>query len=108
MFYGIGSYVIAVSLLSAAFSVLLRNYLVSSFVTATIATVLNLLHESWLANFDVNLGWGPPMLVMGFLVGLPVALLAGLPMLAYRNWAGRHALPKSNVDPPTNDREPDF
>jgi hypothetical protein len=84
MFYGLGEYLLLAGVLSAIVSLFLRNYAVSSILSAGLASMLNLLHESWLAHFDVNIGWGPPMLMLGFVAALPVALIAGLPSVAVR------------------------
>ena len=86
MFYGLSEYLLLVGIMSAAVSVFARNYLASSFATACLASILNLLHESWQADFDVNIGWGPPMLMLGFVAALPVALITAFPACAIRRW----------------------
>lgn len=87
MSYGLSEYLLLVGIMSAAASLFARNYLVSSFATAGLASILNLLHEARLADFEVNIGWGPPMLMLGFVAALPISLIAGLPAYAYRRWA---------------------
>lgn len=86
MFYGLGEYLLLVGELSALLSCFLRNYVVSSISSASLASILNLMHEAWLADFEVNIGWGPPMLILGFVATLPVALIAAFPAFAFRRW----------------------
>ena len=48
-------------------------------------------HEAWLADWQVNIGWGPPMFVVGAILALPVCALAGLPFLGLRRLRRRTA-----------------
>jgi len=66
-----------------------RRYFIACTVAAAGASFLNLLHETWLADFAVNLGWAPPMYLAGFLLAFPVAALVGLPFHVWRQKEGR-------------------
>jgi len=39
-----------------------------------------------IVDWQVNIGWGPPMLIIGSLLVLPMSFVAGLPWLAFRSW----------------------
>jgi hypothetical protein len=46
---------------------------------AALCSALKLLIEAWSTGFRVNLAWGPPMFVVGFVIALPVCLVVGFP-----------------------------
>src|SRR5262249_53672952 len=60
---------------------------------AALCSALHLFYEAWSAGFRVNLGWGPPMFVLGFVVALPVCLVVGLPFRFARRLGRRDAEP---------------
>lgn len=66
----------------------IRRYFIACTVAAAVTSFLNLLHGAWLADFDVNLGWAPPLYLAGFLVAFPVAALVGLPFHVWRQKEG--------------------
>ena len=49
-----------------------------------LASIANMMHEAWKVDFEVNVGWGPFMLVLGAIVAIPAACLAGAPVLFVR------------------------
>jgi hypothetical protein len=46
---------------------------------AALCSALSLFVSAWSVGFRVNLGWAPPMFVVGFVVALPACLVVGLP-----------------------------
>jgi hypothetical protein len=84
MWHGVGEYLLFATLVGLAVHAVSGRYTACTFVGAACCAVGNLVHEAWLVNWQVNIGWGPPMFVVGVLLALPVCALAGLPWLATR------------------------
>ena len=84
MWYGLGEYVAVSAGVAIVVHLACRRYLVASLAGAVVCSILNLIHESWAADFRVNPGWAPFLLTAGFLAAMPVCFLAGLPFLLIR------------------------
>ncbi len=78
MFYGVREYAILVTIISLAVHLFVRRYVVACVVIAVVSSIVNLAHETWLADFDVNLAWGPFMLAIGTIFAFPVAAVTGI------------------------------
>ena len=85
MWHGISAYLLFVLLISLVWHAFSRRYVFSTVGAAALCSMLNLIHEAWLVDWQVNLGWGPPMFIVGWLLALPISALAGLPWLIYRS-----------------------
>jgi hypothetical protein len=81
---GVPEYLLVVALVALFLHAMSGRYVACTVGGAAACSVLNLVHEAWLANWRVNLGWGPPMFVVGAVLALPVCALAGLPFLGLR------------------------
>src|SRR5262249_50116211 len=84
MFYGVGQYLILVAAVALVLRGLRRRYLAVSLGGAVLCSALNLAHETWQANFQVNLGWTPFLLAAGVAFALPITFLVGVPFLMVR------------------------
>jgi hypothetical protein len=84
MWHGVGAYLAVVAVVALVVHSFIRRFGVSCLAGAVLSSVLNLVHEAWLVGFKVNLGWGPPLFIVGVLLALPVCLVVGLPFLAIR------------------------
>jgi len=91
MWHGVGEYLLLVALVAFISHAIIRSYAACIFGVAALCSILNLLHEAWTANWQVNIGWGPPMFIVGFAMALPVCALVGFPWLALRRWRSRNA-----------------
>lgn len=89
MWYGIEEYLLFALGLAVVAHALSRSYLLGAFGGAAACSMLNLVHEAWLADWQVNPGWAPPLFVAGFVLALPAFWAVGLPFLAARSllWA---------------------
>lgn len=81
MWHGVYEYLLFVAIVAFALPALSRRYLFCKLAGAPLCSALNLIHKSWLANWQVNLAWAPPMFLIGCLFALPVCVVAGLPWL---------------------------
>jgi hypothetical protein len=86
MWYGVREYVELVAVGSFVAHLLSRRYLVVCMVGPALCSVGNIIHESWLADFQVNLRWAPCMFVAGFMLALPVVAVVGLPFVCWRHY----------------------
>jgi hypothetical protein len=84
MWDGVPEYLLLAALVAIIAHARVRRYFIACALAAAVASVFNLLHETWRADFAVNLGWGPPLYLMGFLLAFPVAGLVGMPFAYYR------------------------
>lgn len=84
MWHGVPEYLLFATLVAFVLHAVSRRYVVCSLGGAAACSVLNLVHEAWLADWQVNPGWGPPMFLAGAVLALPVCCLAGLPFLGLR------------------------
>ena len=84
MWHGIVEYLLFSAVVTLALNSLRGGYAASTLGGAAASSLLNLLHEAWLADWRVNIGWGPPMFIIGFVLALPVCALVGLPFLRQR------------------------
>ncbi len=87
MWNGIPEYLLFVALIAAVMHSVSRRYGLCIVVASVTTSGLSLLHEAWLVNWQVNLGWGPPMLVIGALLAIPVAAVTGLPFFLIRKFS---------------------
>ncbi len=85
MWHGVSEYLLFVALVSLALHSVSGKYVACTLGGAAACSILNLAHEAWLANWQINPGWGPPMFVVGAMLALPVSALAGLPLLGLRH-----------------------
>lgn len=60
-----------------------RRYFVCVMITSFVCSIFNILHESWIENWQVNPAWGPFLLLAGFLLAFPVAAVVGVPFLLF-------------------------
>jgi hypothetical protein len=86
MWYGVGEYVALAALLAVILHSLTRRYLVASLAGAVVCSIGNMVHEAWLAGFEVNPGWAPFMFIAGMALAWPVIFIAGLPFLIWRRY----------------------
>ncbi len=56
MWYGIEQYVTLVAIVSLGVHLLVRRYLLACLAIVVVSSIGNLVHEAWLANFDVIIG----------------------------------------------------
>lgn len=89
MWHGVAEHLLFVVLVAFALHAVSDRFLVCAVGGAAVCSVLNLVHEAWLADWQVNLGWGSPMFVIGALLALPFCLLAGPPILGLRHRRSR-------------------
>jgi hypothetical protein len=86
VWHGVSEYLLFVAMAATAFHALSRRYLACTLGGAALCSVGNLVHEAWLADWQINIGWGPPMFMVGLFLAMPVCAVAGLPWLALRLW----------------------
>jgi hypothetical protein len=79
--HGVLEYLVASLLVSLAVHAVVHRYLIGIVAAPPVCSVLNLFDEAWVADWQVNLAWGPPMLIIGWLLATPTAVLTGLPWL---------------------------
>jgi hypothetical protein len=91
VWHGVSEFLLLALIVGAVLHALNRRYVLCTFGSAALCSMLNLVHEAWVANWQVNLGWGPPMFVIGALLALPICAVAGIPWLALRRWRKRAA-----------------
>ncbi len=91
MWHGVSEYLLFVTMVALALHAVSGRYVACTVGGAAACSILNLVHEAWLANWQVNLGFGPPMFVAGTLLALPVCALAGLPIMGLRRLRRRTA-----------------
>jgi hypothetical protein len=84
MFHGVGGCLILAAAVALVLHVRIRQFLTASLGGAALCSALNLAYATWAANFEVNMGWAPFMLVAGFALAAPVTLGVGLPFLMVR------------------------
>lgn len=84
MWYGVTEFLLCALFIGTIWHAFCRHYALCTFGGSALCSILNLVHEAWLVNWQVNVGWGPPMFVVGTLLALPVCALAGIPWLALR------------------------
>jgi hypothetical protein len=84
MDYGLGAFFIFVAAVAFMLHWLSRRFLVVSIGGAVLCSVVALWYSAWVANYEVNFGWVPIMLIWLFVYALPVTLVVGLPFLALR------------------------
>ena len=84
MWHGVLEFLLFALLVASALHAISRRYVLCTIGGAVLCSVLNLVHEAWLADWQVNLAWGPPMFFVGAFLALPVCALAGIPWLVLR------------------------
>jgi hypothetical protein len=60
-----------------------RNFFKCAIAGSLISSILNLIHESWLANWEVNPGWLPALLILGMGIAFPACVVAGIPWIMF-------------------------
>lgn len=78
MWYSVWEYTLLVVAVSIVSHTVFRRYFPCVIVCSMTCSLLNLLHESWLAGWNVNPGWAPPLLFWGAVIALPVAAVVGI------------------------------
>jgi hypothetical protein len=89
MWHGVEAYLGVVALVALILHGLTRRYLGASLAGAAFCSIANMVHEAWLAGFEVNPGWAPVMFFAGMLLALPVCLAVGLPFVWWRQYRSR-------------------
>lgn len=87
--HGFWEYLIFAGLIGVLFHAATGRFAIGAFSAAAASSVLNAIHEAWVADWQVNPGWLLPTLLVGALVALPVCAIAGLPVLVIRRWRER-------------------
>lgn len=91
MWHGVAEYLFVVAVIALVAHSLCRCYFACVMIASFICSIFNILHESWIANWQVNLGWGPFLLSAGFFLALPVTAAVGLPFLLFRRIRQRNS-----------------
>ena len=84
MWHGVTEYIAFVAFVGMILHGLVRSYATASIATAVASAVGNIIHETWVANFQVKPGWVLPLFIMGFVLALPFSFLVGVPHLLWR------------------------
>jgi hypothetical protein len=84
MWHGIPEYLAFAALVASLFHIASGRFVACTIAGAATCSILNLIHETWLAHGQVNLGWAPPMFIIGVIIALPACAAAGLPWMALR------------------------
>lgn len=95
MWYGVSEYLIFVSIVASILHGVSSKYCVCTFGGAAVCSILNLVHETIVAGGHINIGWGPPMFVVGATLAFPVCALVGLPFFAVRRRWSRLRTPRN-------------
>ena len=85
MWPGVGEYLLLSAAIGLVFHAISRRYGACVVVGALIATVGNLVHEAWRADWNVNPGWMPPLLLIGFVLAAAANALVGWPFVLIRH-----------------------
>jgi hypothetical protein len=91
MWHGVPEYLLFVAVIALVLHAVSGQYLACTIGGAVACSILNLVHEAWIAGWQVNPGWAPPMFIVGVLLALPVCGVVGLPFLGTRYWRRRAA-----------------
>lgn len=84
MFHGLAPYLGLCAFTAIVLHILFRQYSSTCLFGSVFVALLNLAHETWIADFKVNPGWAPAVILMGIVPALPVFLIVGIPFLIYR------------------------
>ncbi|MDC0936727.1 hypothetical protein OAS39_10610 [Pirellulales bacterium] len=87
MWYGVGQYLCFAAVVSLVMHIGVRQYIIACVAIVVVSSLANMLHEAWLVDFDVNIGWAPFMFVAGVLLASPIACIVGLPFVYLRRSA---------------------
>jgi len=88
MWYGIPEYLAFVAIVALVLHFVVRRWGAACVFGAILCSVLNLVHESWRADFRVNLGWAPIEILVGCILALPIVAVVGLPFAWFRSRRG--------------------
>jgi uncharacterized membrane protein len=84
MDYGLVAYFIFAAVVAFVLHLLSRRFFAVSVGVAMLCSIITLWYSAWVANYNVNIGWAPVILVVLFVYALPVALGVGLAFLILR------------------------
>lgn len=84
MFYGLNEYLVVVAVVSIVIHTVIRGYWTACSFASVVSSVVNLAHETWMANFDVRPEWGSFMIGVGILCAFPVCMVIGVPFACFR------------------------
>jgi hypothetical protein len=78
MWHGVPEYLAVVAAVAVILHVLVRRWLAACAIGTVFCSTVNLVHEAWLVNFKVNIGWAPFEFVSGCVRGLAKVLTVSL------------------------------
>jgi len=84
MWHGVAEYLLFTTLVALGLHSVSGRYAACTAGGAAACSILNLIHEAWLSDWRVNIGWVPPMFIIGVVLALPVSALVGLPFVCRR------------------------
>jgi hypothetical protein len=94
MWYGVTEYLAVTLVVAVIVHLVIRKYVVAGIATAMLSSIANLVHEAWIADFQVKPGWVLPLYIAGFVLALPASFLGGIPHLFWREYRRRAAVLK--------------
>jgi hypothetical protein len=65
MFHGLAAYSGLCAVAAITFHMIFHRYLATCLLGSIFVASVNLAHETWVADFQVNPGWAPAVVLMG-------------------------------------------
>lgn len=87
MWHGVEEYLIATFIAACILYTVIRSTIVVFFAGPSLCSIGNLVHEAWLAGWDVNWGWGPFLFTAGWVLALPAFGVLAPPALVLQSIA---------------------